>query len=545
MGGCFVLALSQMKLYKLSIILLVISLMVFLLWPLQSDTYAIRFSEEKIKRKKDWLNTNDYGRDNSLPNIIWIVVDDLGVADLSMLGMGKMPTPNMDRIGKDGVIFTNAFTTSPVCSPARAALLTGRYPQRFGFQYQMHDRYLKNRLEYLGFKYFVDSDPWVPKWMEDVPKQQDIELQGLPPSQVIMPEILKKKGYTTGLIGKWHLGNSKNQVPCEMGFDYQYGFYASNSLYIQENTKGYTDQKIPEDFTDKYIWQGQRNGPHAIYRNCELVEEDGYLTDRFTDEAIQFISQHANSPFFLMLAYNAPHTPLQAPDEYVNQFNYIKDPVKRVYQAMIKNLDDNIGDLFSFLEESSVDENTVIFFVSDNGGAEYTFTTDNGPYQGGKITDLEGGIRIPMAIKWKNHLVGGKIFTPQVSIMDIFQTTIDLTDSKPPDFADYDGVNLLPFIDSEAKGVPHPFLYWQRGPSKAVRSEEWKLVWNEDEQDTLLFNLKGSPFEAKNVLVSKKAVANDLISRHRHWSSDFPKPLWPSLILYRYHIDGHDFYFDQ
>ncbi len=534
-----------MKLKRIILIFSVTILVAYLLWPLGSDTFSIHFDEAKIKKKNAWLNGFiDPNKKDSLPNILCIVVDDLGMADLSLYGLGDIQTPNIDKIGKEGITFTNAFTTSPVCSPARAALLTGRYPQRFGFQFQMHDRYLKNRLEYLGFKYFIDSEPWEPKWMDEVPEKNDIERQGIPPSEILLPEILKTSGYQTGLIGKWHLGSSETQIPCKLGFDYQYGFYASHSLYIEENSKGYVGQKIEEDFTDQYIWSGQRNGPHAIYRNCEMVEEKSYLTDAFTREALHFIENRKDNPFFLLLSYNAPHTPLQAPEEYVDQFSHIKDPIKRVYYAMIKNLDDNIGKVMEYLSESGLDENTVIFFISDNGGAEYTLTTENGPYKGGKITDFEGGIRIPFAMRWNGHFPDEQIFEDQVSIMDIFHTSVALAKGKLPADIKFDGVNLMKFIDGP-NDTPHQNLIWQRGASKAIRTEKWKLLWNEEKRDTLLFDLVSSEFENENVLIENPGIALELIDRHKAISSGFSKPIWPSMIYYKFPFEGKEVYFDQ
>ena len=260
--------------------------------------------------------------------------------------------------------------------------------------------------------------------MTDVPDKEAILKQGLPPDEITLPELLQKHGYSTGLIGKWHLGWNEDNKPCNFGFDYQYGFYESHSLYAYEGTPGIIDQKVPEDFTDKHIWKGQREGAHAIFRNCQEIEEREYLTDRIAEEGIDFIDRNMDEPFFLWLSFNAPHTPLQAKEYYYNQFAHIEDPVKRIYAAMIANLDEAVGSVLNHIKNLNLEENTLIFFISDNGGAEYTFTTDNGPYKGGKITDFEGGVQVPFIMKWKGQVPEGISYDPMVSSMDIFHSVI-------------------------------------------------------------------------------------------------------------------------
>jgi len=524
---------------------LFLPLLIYLLWPLQSDKWTIEFGTESIREKTDYLSGISKSTDQSLPNILVIVVDDLGMADLSLYGNGYPPTPNIDALGANGVVFTNAYVTSPVCSPSRAAILTGRYQQRFGFQYQMHERYLRNRMEYIGFKYVMDSYPWMPKWMDDVPDKKAMLKQGIPPSEILLPELLKAKGYKTALIGKWHLGSDESQVPCNMGFDYHFGFYASHTLYAYENTAGIHDQKIENDFTDPHIWNGQRKGPHAIYQNCKEIEVNEYLTDRFTDEVISYMNKQRSDPFFLYLSFNAPHTPLQAPTEYMVPFSHIKDPVKQTYFGMIANLDVNIGKVLNAIENFKLRENTLIFFISDNGGAEYTHTTDNGNYKGGKITNLEGGIKVPFILSWPG-MVNSSIYSPMVSSMDIFQTIVEITGVELPEDRTFDGINLLPFINKEySENPPHEYLYWQRGFSKAIRNNEWKLTINEDALDTALYHIVDDQYESEDLKLCYPEIVKTLASVHHNWSSDLPPPLWPSMVYYLYRDDNKTCYFDQ
>jgi arylsulfatase A-like enzyme len=540
-----------MKSNRKLILFLIIALFfggIFLLWPLTSDRFVIRWDQELISKKKKFLQFHKVKKTipGSRPNIILIIVDDLGNTDISLYGPGKVNTPHIDRLGMDGVIFQQAYVTSPVCSPSRAAIFTGRYPQRFGFTYQMHDFYLTNRLMHYGYRALIDSDPWKPRPIEQVPSKKMALKQGLPPSEITLAELLKKEGYRTALVGKWHLGSHKENTPCNFGFDYQYGFYASHSLYAYENKPGIINQRIKNDFSDKYIWEGQRKGPHAIYRNCELVHEDEYLTTAITRECKSFIKSNNDTSFFLIASYNAPHTPLQAPTDYVEQFKHIQDPVKKVYYGMIRALDNEIGDLLDFLENENLLGNTLIFFISDNGGATYTHTTDNAPLRGGKITDFEGGINVPMIMYWKDQVPPGRIYPFPVTSMDIFGTIVSQLDIDLPSDRKIDGVDLIQFLGKESSGnMPHPFIYWNRGNTKAIRSIDYKLIFNTEFGDTLLFNMSKNNLEKENISEKNREIIRDLLSQYSQWEDGLAEPLWPPLIYYVYEENGNQYYFDN
>jgi len=536
----------RLKLKIIAVLFFILTFVfIFLLWPLNSSEFTIEFNQEALAQKKAFLNEKPDTIQENRPNILLITADDLSVADVSIYKEGTVKTPHIEKLGNEGVIFENAYVTSPICSPSRAAIFTGRYPQRYGFHFQMHDRYLKNRLEYIGFKYFMDSYPWIAKWMPAVPDEDAIEKQGLPPTEISLAELLKKYNYKTGLVGKWHLGSADNNTPCAFGFDEQYGFMASHSLYAHEGTSGIIDQKIEDDWTDQFIWAGQRNGPHAIYKNCEKIEEHGYLTDRITEESIAFINAEREEPFFLWVSYNAPHTPLQAPEAYVEKYKHITDPIRRVHVAMINSLDDAIGKLLSHLDALGLDENTIIFFLSDNGGAEYNLTTDNGPYFGGKTTDFEGGLKVPMIIKWKNRLEQGIRYKPMVSSLDVFATSSAAAGAEIFSEKPIDGANLIPFLTDSTGAYPHEYLFWQRGFSKALRTNNWKFILNEEAADTLLYDISSDPYEINNLSSSHKIVKQELIDAHREWSDKNSNPLWPSMIYYYCNKDGKAYYFDQ
>ena len=520
-------------------------LFAYLLWPLKTDHWDIERDKVREDVKSEWMESRAVVSNPDGPSIVLIMADDLGMGDLKLYDEHGQNTPHLDQLASEGVKFEHAFVTSPVCSPSRAAIITGRYTQRFGFEYQLHDRYLKNRLEYYAFKFLMKGGPWVPKWMNEVPGKGAILKQGLPPDEITLPELLQKHGYYTGLIGKWHLGWNEDNKPCDFGFDYQYGFYESHSLYAHEGTPGIIDQKVPEDFTDKHIWKGQRNGPHAIYKNCQEIEEPGYLTDRIAEEGIDFIDRNQHQPFFLWLSFNAPHTPLQAREEYYDQFVHIKDPVKRIYAAMIANLDDAIGDVLTHIRELNLEEQTLIFFISDNGGAEYTLTTDNGPYKGGKITDFDGGVQVPFILKWKGQIPEDMSYDPMVSSMDIFHSVVSAADIPLPGDRRYDGVDLLPYLRGDMEDEPHEILFWQRGFSKALRTKQWKLLVNEDSGDTLLYDIINDPYESRNLAGAQKIQIEELMLKHTLWSSELADPLWPSMVHYHYREGEKVHYFDQ
>ena len=499
--------------------ILLFALLAILFWPLATERLSIRMNKKALAEKKEYLSRPAAPSGQEAPNILLITVDDLGMADCSLYDEGDIKTPHIDRLGSQGVVFENAYVTSPVCAPSRAAMITGRYQHRFGFEFTMHDRYLTNQVEYLGFRYFVKSKPWKAIWTSESPDDKAIESQGLPPSEITLAEVLKQHGYATGILGKWHLGWAKG-------------------------TPGYVDQKIEADWTDPHIWSGQRDGTHAIFRNNHRIEETGYLTDRITEESIRYIEKHKRSPFFLWISYNAPHTPLQAPEEYVGEYMHIDDPVKRVYRAMIANLDDNIGRLTDYLRNAGLDSNTLVFFISDNGGAEYTCTTDNGRYEGGKNTEFEGGVKVPMTVSWPGTIPQGGRFEPMGSAMDIFATSIAAAGATLPQ-REIDGVNLLPYLTGDADGTPHEFLYWQRGISKAVRTNEWKLLVNEKTDDTLLYHLAENKYESGNMARSNPRTVNRLLQAMQHWRETHAQPLWPPVVYFTARKDGKLFYFEQ
>ncbi|MEJ2005404.1 MAG: sulfatase-like hydrolase/transferase [Cyclobacteriaceae bacterium] len=524
-------------------IIILPSLLVYGFWSLETDQFELPEYRQLTEGKKNFLKQAVDSVYTESPNILWIVVDDLSIADTDLYADGPVSVPNLKRLANEGVLFTNAYVSSPVCSPSRAAIATGRYNQWFGFEHQLHERYLRNRLEYYAFRYFMDTGPWIPQFPDSVPDEDFIEQIGIPTSEIMLPEVLEKYGYNSAYIGKWHIGKQEKSGPQAFGFDHFYGFMASHTLYIPEGTPGFTDQKIEDDFTDKYIWEGQRDGLHAIQKNGEFIEESRYLTKAITDEAIAYIND-SDGPFYLWTAYNAPHTPLQAPEAHTEQFSHIEDPVKRVHYAMIKCLDDEVGRLIDHIDKKGLAEETLIMFISDNGGAEYNLTTNNGKYQGGKITNFEGGVKVPMIMRLPGLLEGNQTFQYPVHATDLFVTSAAVANASLPSDRPYAGADLIASIRENRP--PHDYIYFQMGFNRAVRNDRWKMAWNEDNGDTVLFDLQADPFEQTNYYGENPKAVHDLRTAFDKWSEKTHPRSWPSVMLYTYTADDESvYYFDE
>ena len=527
-------------------VLVIGALLAFGLSSLQTNKYNINFDENKILKKQEFLNESVPIVDSlSRPNIIVILADDLGLNDISLNGSQLVQTKHIDALAKSGVNCTNAYVTAPVCAPSRAGLITGRYQHRFGFENQMHQRVARNRIEQFWARNLMNSYPWKIKKAHDLPNDEAIKRQGIPPTEITLADMLKKVGYQTAAIGKWHLGSADYSLPNSMGFDYHYGFYQSHSLFAPENSPGIIDTHNPKDWTDDHIWSGQRIGDCAMYRNGKEIKEPAYLTNRFAEESIAFIEKNKDKPFFLYVPFSAPHTPLQAPESYYNQFSSIEDPVKRTYNAMIAVLDDAIGQILEKVGQSGLEENTLIFFLSDNGGAGYTHTTDNAPLNGGKITNFDGGLRVPFSVKWKGHLPEGKIFSKRVSAMDIFATSCAAANVTMPDDRKIDGVNLMPFLSGDNSVTnPHDALYWKAGVSRVIIKDNWKLLFDDRWGQNLLYDLNKDPNEKNNVAVNFPDIVSQLKEGHNTWENEMPPAAWPTIIEFTHKDENGEYYFE-
>lgn len=415
------------------------------------------------------------------PNIIVILSDDAGYIDFGCYGGEQIPTPNIDAISANGVQFSDAYVTASVCAPSRAGLITGRYQQRFGFEQNPSGEPAPG---------FTRAD------------------MGIDPDQTTMASMLKDNGYRTLAVGKWHLGNEEKHYPLNRGFDAFYGFLAGHRSYF-----GYP---------------GARSREEALMDNRQEVPEDSitYLTDMFTNRAIAFMEEKKEQPFFIYLAYNAVHTPMDAKKEDWNKFASIADTGRRTYAAMMSSLDQNVGRVLAALKKNGLEENTLIYFLNDNGGATTNFS-DNGPLRGMKGSDWEGGLRVAMMMQWPGHVPAGAVYGHPVSSLDIFATSLAAAGGDTAALKNKDGVNLLPYINGTVKDVPHQALYWRRGVAAAVREGNWKLIRVET-NPILLFDLKNDLSETKNVAEKNPAVVKHLLAKLSEWEKGLSAQHWGS-----------------
>lgn len=413
------------------------------------------------------------------PNIIIIIADDLGYADTGFTGCKDIPTPNIDSIARGGVRFTNGFVSHPYCSPSRAGLLVGRYQHRFGHGCN-------------------------PAYDVTNPKL------GLPVSEILLSDVLQKAGYITGMIGKWHLGAAKAFHPNRRGFMEFYGFLGGGHNYMRSvaSDRGYLA---------------------PLLRNKEPQPHPGYLTNVFSYEAADFIRRHKDKPFFLYLAYNAPHLPLQAPVEYTARFKMINEKNRRLYAAMTSAMDDGVGQVLSAVREYNLEKDTLIFFLSDNGG-DLNWGGCNHPLRSGKGSLYEGGIRVPFAVQWVGTLPKGEVYDNQVISLDIFATAAAAAGIELPTDREYDGVDLVPYLLKKKRGLPHERLFWRvaNGLKYAVRENRYKLVANKKTQKKELFDLVADPREIKDISGEKPEEVLRLKQAYIKWQLKMIAPLWPN-----------------
>ncbi|TWT80723.1 Arylsulfatase precursor [Planctomycetes bacterium CA13] len=372
------------------------------------------------------------------PNIVIVLADDLGYSDVGFNGCKDIPTPHIDSIAENGVRFTNGYVSFSVCGPSRAGLMTGRYQGRFGFRVNPS----------------IDpTDPTI----------------GLPQDEKNLAETLGTVGYTSGVLGKWHLGSHPTQHPLKRGFDEFYGFLSGGHDYFPEKL---TLNDLSEV---RQKWQWYRT---KIMRNYTRETTDEYLTDELSNEAVAFVERHREKPFFLYLSYNAPHTPLQATEKYLDRFAGIANKKRKTYAAMVSAVDDGVGRLLQTLREQQLEQNTLVFFLSDNGGPETSNASNNGPLRDGKGSFYEGGVRVPFAVQWPGTLPQGIDYDSPVISLDIFATAVSLAGASTSPDRPLDGVNLIPFLTGKDPSSPHTAFFWNnvRHETFAMRSGDSKLV---------------------------------------------------------------------
>jgi arylsulfatase A-like enzyme len=473
------------------------------------------------------------------PNIIVILADDMGYNDITFNGGGVaggvVPTPNIDSIGRDGVSFQNGYAGNATCAPSRAAIMTGRYPTRFGFEFTpapvAFEKMVGTASEpgaIVQPKFFADRIKLMPPG-STAPSPMAVNELAVPSSEITIAETLKTRGYHTLHFGKWHLGGKAGSRPEQQGFDESLGFIAGGSMYLPENDPGVENSKQPWDPIDKFLWP---NLPYMVqFNGSKMFAPKGYMTDYLTDEAIQSIKANRNRPFFMYFAPNAVHTPLQATKADYDALPQIKDHRLRVYAAMVRNLDRNIGRLLQALREQGLDQNTLIVFTSDNGGAGYIGLPDiNKPYRGFKSTFFEGGIHTPFFMRWPGVIQPGSRFAYPVAHIDIFATAAGAAGAAMPTDRPMDGVNLLPFLAGKAPGRPHQVLFWRSGQYEVVIDGDWKLQVNGARGKAWLYNLAADPTEQHDLSAAEPERVKAMRAQLAAQDAQTVKPIWPSLL---------------
>jgi len=520
------------------------ALLVFALLPVASRRYRIEFDEERIRAKQAFLSElAEAPAQPGRPSILLIMADDLGKTDLSLYGGTLAETERIDALAGEGVTFTDAYCTSPLCSPSRAGMLTGRYQQRFGHELQTANRYPRNRLEYFVFKHLLDLGYWKVAELA-VPRPEDMARQGLPPSEITLAELLQAAGYDTALIGKWHLGHNEPFLPNRRGFDHHYGFYEAYTLYDDVDDPDVVNAPLGE-FSDRHQWSQGRSGTSAIRVNHTIVEDRGYLTDRIAEEAIRVLEQAPESgdPFFLFVSFSAPHVPFQAKREDFELFSHVEDRTRRVYGAMIHALDRGVGRILDRLAGLGLEDNTLVIFVSDNGGAFHTGATDNAPLKGGKFTQFDGGLNVPMLMRWPGVIPAGSVYPRPASLLDVFTTAAGAAGCPLPADRVIDGKDLRPYVTGEVHDGPHPGLFWRALYSKAVRVGNWKMLLNDRTGDVRLYDLAADPEERHDLAPRHPEKVRELEAALEAWERGLVPPLWPRVMDFEVTIDGEVYRF--
>ena len=477
------------------------------------------------------------------PNVIVILADDLGYGDTGVYGSKIVKTPNIDALAADGVRFTQGYVAHPVCAPSRAAIMTGRYQTRFGYEFN--------------------------------PVGRD-RVKGVSLAETFIPQIMKSAGYSTGMVGKWHLGEPAAYDPMGRGFDKYFGILAGAGAFIVDAKPG-DEFHTPPQARGSY---GTAEGGPAVnaaneaeemlvirqrapvYRGREVVEEKKYLVDAFTDEAVKFIGENKDKPFFLYLAHTAPHTPLQATAKYIDRYKGIENKGQRVYAAMVSAVDDSVGAVRAKLKAEGIEKNTLIVFLSDNGCAGYVGDAcTNSPLNGYKASHLEGGVRVPFIMAMPGRIKPGQVDTRVVSSLDIAPTAAALAGAKMPNGTD--GVDLMPYLTGRNKGTPNPTLYWRSGANFAIRDGDWKMwVVNRAEpgerprQGTapaadgieakvsslgkyvMLYDLKSDLGEKTNLATTRPEVVAKLQAKIAEWDKSNVAPQWTSMRQGIFQFEG-------
>lgn len=451
---------------------------------------------------------------SSPPNIILIVADDLGYGELGCQGNSEIPTPHIDALSESGVRCTQAYVTAPNCSPSRAGLLTGKFPTRFGYEFN------------------------------PIGARNEDQGTGLPPEEVTLAESLHAVGYTTGLIGKWHLGGAADFHPFRHGFDEFFGFAHEGHYFTPPPWTGTTlllrRRGLPSGTSSRFevspslVYSDHMghdepdyDANNPIVRGGQPVHEPEYLTDAFAREAESFIARYRSAPFFLMVTFNAVHSPLHAKDSTLARFGHIKDLHRRIFAAMLSDLDQGVGRITRALQENQLADKTLVIFLSDNGGPTKELTSSNLPLRDGKGSMYEGGLRVPFIVSWPGTIPHGKVCSETISSLDIFPTVAALTGAQLPDGTD--GENMLPLLQDERVKSRHDQLYWRQGGRAALREGSWKIV-SPNRKNSIrnweLYNMDSDIGETRNLAADHPDKLSELVEAWESLDNQMATPLF-------------------
>lgn len=463
------------------------------------------------------LHANDVSAHRQ-PNIVILLADDLGYGELGCQGNGQIPTPHIDSIAASGVRFTSGYVTAAFCSASRAGLLTGKYQTRFGYEFNP-----------IGAK---NEDPDA----------------GLPVKEKTLADRLHDVGYTTALIGKWHLGGTAKFHPYRRGFDEFFGFMHEGHYFVPPPYHSVTTmlrrRALPGNQKGRWISRDGKliysthmgydepdyDADNPIYRGGQPIVEKEYLTDALTREAVDFINRSADRPFFLYLAYNAVHSPLQGADRYMKRFAHIDDVHRRIFAAMLSNLDDSVGDVLAAIEKNELQRDTLVVFLSDNGGPTRELTSSNLPLRGEKGSMYEGGIRVPFMIRWPGKIPSGETYDHAVSSLDLLPTTAAAANISLPKNVATDGINLLPHLIGSKTERPHDTLYWRTGKKAALRHHDWKIVRNSGRGQSAewqMYDLSSDLSESRDLAGTDKSRLDNLVAIWERINGEMIDPIQP------------------
>ena len=530
-----------MKIGKLKIFFAIFLIAALFIWNFKKEValtllpIAINITNPIAENREIIWPVADINENSDRPNIILILADDLGFNDVSYYNGGaadgSLLTPNIDSLAREGVAFLNGYAASPVCSPSRAAIMTGRYSSRYGFEftpYPAQAARIMNLLRRDGELATINLEDT--QWDE-----VGLTVGGLPNKEITIAEMLQENGYYTAHIGKWHLGGfSDGMRPNDQGFDDS--LMLNSSLYFPKNHPDIVNAKIDSAVEDM-IWASSQFA--ASFNGSEPFKPGGYITDYYTEEAIKVIKNNKDRPFFLYLGHFAPHNPLQSLKKDYEKHHDMKNHDLQVYAGMIEALDRSVGEIVHALEENGLTENTLIIFASDNGGAGYIGLDNiNKPYRGWKLTHFEGGMHIPFFAKWPAKIKQNMQYEKRIHHTDIFSTILGAANIASPEEIKIDGVNLIPYLTKEIIGEPHETLYWKNATYQAIIHKDWKLMRSKyPKEREYLYNLTVDPYETNNLAMTEIAMKSLLHEKLNTHINSLPEPSWPQSVFMPVVID--------